>query len=61
MQRGKKNTEADRLLQEYKDPKTSDERVDEIITRLYNLGYKVRPHNGELYLMNRKTGEFVQK
>lgn len=62
MQRGKKNSEAATLLEEYKDLNTeNDKRADEIITRLYNLGYKVRPHNGELYLMNRHTNKFVQK
>lgn len=57
----KRISEAATLLEEYKNPETTDARADEIITRLYNLGYKVRPHNGELCLMNRFTNEFVQK
>ncbi len=59
--RARKNSEPARLLEEYKNPETSDERADEIITRLYNLGYKVRPRDGDLCLLNRLTNQFVQK
>lgn len=53
-------SEPAKLLEAYKDPSTTDEKADEIITRLYNLGYKVRLRDGQFCLMNRKTNEFVQ-